>query len=170
MATDQDTDTFDFTEQLHASQNPKISIHERGQVHVEAQGTRIDPLFIPPLRTFRGQHLATIRCDSVEPLPVSSSRLTIRGATVDLAIGVPDGVRAARLLLYANGEQPSFMVDKIHRAFEVQASDGCSMYFGLTGIADSVLGARGEQGVTGLAGFDPTAGRSAAEYLYVRGI
>jgi hypothetical protein len=70
MAAGQTEDTVNFREQIAASANPKLSIHETGQVHVYASGQpKAGPVQIPPLADYRGEHLATVRWDWIDGMP-----------------------------------------------------------------------------------------------------
>ena len=54
-----------------SADQPKISIHESGQVHVKDSGGAYlaGPVRIPPLADLRGQHVATVTADDFSALP-----------------------------------------------------------------------------------------------------
>jgi hypothetical protein len=146
--------TFNFRDQLTARNRPKISIHESGAVHIYADGSpKAGPLQVPPLREYRGEHLATVRYDAIQDLPKNTRTTRISGQRVDIAFGVPPDVLSGALLIYANGEANLFQTEHVH--FAIQVETGAAkppMFYGLTGVADDPLGDAG--GVTVLAGFD----------------
>jgi hypothetical protein len=146
--------TFSFRDQLTAGNRPKVSIHESGQVHIYADGSpRTEPLQIPPLRDYRGEHIATVRYDAIETMPKNTRTPKAAGQRIDVTFGVPPDVLSGSLLIYANGEANLFQTEHVHFAIQVDTAPGKPpMYYGLTGIADDPIGDAG--GVTVLAGFD----------------
>jgi hypothetical protein len=121
MDAGQTADTFDFREQLRVSSNPKLSIHETGQVHIYANDRpKAGPVHIPHLTELRGEHIATVQWDAIAFVPEMQGKTRVTGAERDWAFGVPNGVQAGAILLYANGEQPAFMGAPIHIVFQVE--------------------------------------------------
>jgi hypothetical protein len=171
MAAGQTEDTVNFREQIAASANPKLSIHETGQVHVYASGQpKAGPVQIPPLADYRGEHLATVRWDWIDGMPKMRGKTKVRGPTVDCAFGVPPDIESGALLLHANGVQPAFRSQHVHFVFQVASRIGGFVFFAVTAVGKEPLGGVREGGVTLLAGFDPTlTADDPAEYLYLRG-
>ena len=79
--------SFDFTEDIFREQTPKLSIHEKGQVHVYADKQKAGPLFIPPLATLTGQHIASVCPDAFESLPTFTIEFRIKNATTWCTLG-----------------------------------------------------------------------------------
>jgi hypothetical protein len=170
MADGQSTDTFNFREQLSANSNPKLSIHETGQVHIYARGRpRAGPLQIGALQDSRGEHLATLRWDSVEKLPLFAKRPKTTPPDIDVAFGVPDGLEAGALLVFANGEENRFLTTYVHFALQVGSREGHPIFFGIAAVAKDTFS---DGGVTVLAGFDARRARSgtADRYLFLQGL
>lgn len=101
--------TFPYTEQLSSDAVPKVSIHERGQVHVYADGaSRAGPLQIPALPRLRGQHVASVVVDTFAGLARFKGRPRASGRERDLIIEVEPGALSGRLAVYVNGSEPRF--------------------------------------------------------------
>jgi hypothetical protein len=171
MPADRSPFTFNFRDQVGVRSRPKISIHESGQVHIYADGApRAGPLQIPPLREYRGEHIATVRYDTIKQLPKNTVTPRITGQRRDIAFGVPGDVLSGSLLIFANGESNAFQAEHVHFAIQVETGDGKPpMYYGLSGVAEDPLGGAG--GITVLAGFDTRkamAGEATA-LLFLRG-
>lgn len=166
MADGQTTDTFNFREQLWAESNPKLSIHETGQVHIYAAGRpRAGPLRIAPLRDLRGQHVATLRWDSVQTLSVYAKGPKITAPDIDVGFGVPDGVEAGALLIFANGAENRFLTGYVHFGLQVSSREGPPIFFGIAAVAKETFS---DGGVTVLAGFDARkAGTGEADEFFV---
>ena len=61
--------TFSVLGQLEASEDPHVSLHQSGQVHIRTKGgPKAGPLRIPPLQQLRGGHVATVTCGRHELL------------------------------------------------------------------------------------------------------
>lgn len=173
MASGQTEDTVNFREQLSASTNPKLSIHESGQVHIHANDQpKAGPLRIPHLTEFRGEHIATVHWDAIGLVPEMRGKPKITASEQDWAFGVPDHVKAGALLLYANGEHPAFMGSPIQVVFQLERGPEPPVFFGLMAVQKDPLGDEiDEGGVTVLAGFDPHQhDDEEADYLYLRGL
>ena len=57
-------DKIKFSDDLYSESVPKLSIHETGQVHIQAKGVKAGPVSISPFADWRGQHIATVGADN----------------------------------------------------------------------------------------------------------
>lgn len=172
MAAGQDTDTFDFREQISAESKPKLSIHRSGQVHIYANDQpKAGPVFTPPLEELRGEHVATVLCDFITSVPEFRGAPKTTGEQVDLAFGVPSDIDSCALLVYANGSENAFQVEKVQVAFQVERKDQPPIFIGVAAVAKEPLAEEKDAGVTVLAGFDARIGPDeSSDYLYLRGL
>jgi hypothetical protein len=168
----QESDTFNFREQVSAASQPKLSIHATGAVHIYANGQpKAGPLQIPRLDTLRGEHVASVRFDAIEYVPEFRGKPRAHGQEIDMAFGVPPDITAGALHLYVNGAERSFNVEKAQVAFQVERANDLPIFVGLAGVDAERLGDDESGGVTVLAGFNPRARPGdEAEYLYLRGM
>ncbi|HEX3035209.1 MAG TPA: hypothetical protein VHT73_08755 [Thermodesulfobacteriota bacterium] len=164
-------DTFDFTADLNARHTPKLSIHEKGQVHIIADGVRAGPLFIPPLVTLKGQHIATVCPDVFSILPVLQRKPKFTGAEIDHIIPVEDGIDSGRLAVYIAGDKPSFEAPNCRLVVTLKRPTIPEpLYIGIKPIGQKLIGVDVQSGVTIIAGWDPTkSSQGTNDYLYIRG-
>jgi hypothetical protein len=169
LGSGQADDAFDFREQLQASSNPKLSIHETGQVHIQANdGVKAGPVTIPPLCALRGDHIATVQWDSTAAVPQLAKKANGTGSETVWCFGVPEDVEAGRLLIHANGQSAAFRIEQVHRVIQVQSSAGEPIFLRATAVASEPWT---EHGISVLAGFDPTKTQGEEDdYLYLRGL
>ena len=166
------TDTFTFTDDLLSDTTPKLSIHQSGQVHILAGDTRIGPLRIPPLSTLRGQHIASVTVDAFSVLSEFTSTPKAKGKDQDHVIPAEDNAASGRIALYLAGDRPAFQAQECPIVITLKRPSLPSpLYLGIKPIGQPVLGEPDPQGITVLAGWDPTGQiQRGADYLYVRGL
>lgn len=167
-------ETFGFKSQLssNVATIPKLSIHEKGQVHAYVGPDRAGPLLVPPLANWRGQHAATVTVDRIAGLSVFQGTPRESGARVDFPLFNPADEESARVAIYINGKTPSFAGDcRAHFTLRRPALTR-PLYVGFSGIAQSPLSNEdSKDGVTVIAGWDPRIfGTTAhANFLFIRG-
>ncbi len=167
--------TFDFTDQFSsdAAGPPKVSIHESGQVHVKSEtGNLAGPLFIPALSQLRGQHVATVQCDSFAGRPAYPKRLRRGPPESDQVLDVDDGAENGRVAIYVNGRESRFDGQCPIRIRMVRPTLSAPLYVGLLPVGQALLGDSPDgRGVSVIAGWDPSQRKSPArsDFLFVRG-
>jgi hypothetical protein len=171
MEAGQTADAFNFREQIEADSNPKLSIHQSGQVHIYAKDEpKAGPIFIPPLGDLRGEHVATVRWDTIGSVPEFTGKARAHGSEIDCAFGVPPDVESGALIFFANGTTSTFKTEIVQLAFQAEIATGTPIFFGLLAAAKPPLGDSDHGGVTVIAGFHPTnAPDEVDDYLYLRG-
>jgi hypothetical protein len=164
-------DKVDFSQGIRANTTPKLSIHETGQVHVQASTALAGPLFVPPLSDWRGQHAATICPDALSSLPEYPVSPKDRGQSIDRLIEVPDRVESIRLAVYIAGDRPSFETPNCPIIITLKRRTIQNpLYVALKPIPQSPIGVDLQAGVTILAGWNPTNQREQGlDYIYIRG-
>lgn len=172
MPAGDETDTFNFREQISAESKPKLSIHRSGQVHIYANDQRkAGPVFTPPLEELRGEHVATVLCDLITSVPEFRGTPSTTGEQRDLAFGVPPDIQSCALLIYANGVENAFRVEELQIAFQVERRDKPPIFIGVAAVAKEPLADQDDAGVTVLAGFDARKRPDEpSDYLYLRGL
>jgi hypothetical protein len=152
-----------------AAIEPKLSIHESGQVHIQVPAGRIGPERTLPLSQFVGEHLATVVVDSFTGLPPHKGKIRTTGGELDIVLAASSD--SARLVLYANACSRRFAADPdcpivvklTRRSLERP------LYIGILPIRQAPTQPSG-QGVTVLAGWNPRLLRGARQrLLYIRG-
>jgi hypothetical protein len=161
-----------FREQVEASARPKLSIHERGHVHIYANDSpKAGPISVRHVTEYRGEHIASVQCDHVSLLPVYTRRPKITREVADVAVGLPNDVDAGVLCVYANGERNLFQTEQLHFARHTCCADGREVWYGFGFYARDALGSGDEGGVTVLAGFDARkAATEDQDFLFLRGL
>jgi hypothetical protein len=164
-------DTFDFTAGFVEDMVPKLSIHETGQVHVFAGKERAGPLQIPPLETLLGQHVATVVPDAFVALKPFLGAPRETGSELDHVIPAADVVENGRLAIYVNGAAPAFDVANCRLTLTLSRPTlARPLHIGIKAIPQAPLGGDTYEGVTVIAGWDPTLSNDAPmDFLYVRG-
>lgn len=163
--------TFNVKGQLAADDEPHISLHESGQVHIRTRGgPKAGPLRIPPLAELRGQHVATVGAVTFGGFPpFQGSRQDLR-PDLDQVV-VAESVDSGRLALYLNGEGPTFRAPKERIAFTVTIRNeklAHPLFLGVATWSQQPLSSSGEdEGVFAIAGFDPDG--HGDDFLYLRG-
>jgi hypothetical protein len=153
--------------------NPKLQFHGTGQVHVSAQDTRVAKVWIPSLRSWRGQHIATVDLDDLSSLPAPQAGGQKSARVLDQPFQLPAEWRAVRLVIFANGEKPEF-------------SGSCPLVFAATCSQSGERGERlflgidfrehsprcpagGHGGITVIGGWDPDDGLVETSLVTLRG-
>lgn len=173
MAGGQTRDSFDFTTDIEEESVPKLSIHESGQVHIYAGKKRVGPLKIPTLRSFRGEHIASVALDTFDALPLFPEEPRSDGPERDITLGIEPEVDSGRIAIFVNGYEARFLgtpPPPITLALQ-RPSGNSPLYVGLKVLGQQPLG-RDEvnSGTTVIAGWDPQRPvTESVEYLYVRG-
>jgi hypothetical protein len=171
IPTGQSSFDIPFKEHVAASARPKLSVHWSGDVHIYANDSpKAGPVSSIRLGDTRGEHIASVQFDHVEQMPIYLRTPRTSGETMDVAFGLPDDVRAGKLLIYANGERNLFRTGHVHFAERVERDDGATVWFGFLASASDPLGQPGEGGVSVLAGFDARKGEDEEQQLlFLRG-
>lgn len=162
--------TFNYKGKLTASQEPHISLHQSGQVHIRTRrGPKTGPLRIPSLSELRGQHVATIGAVTFRGFPQYLGDRGNLDAEFDRIVVAEGSVESGRLAIYLNGERPGFRAPDERIAFTVtirNASLARPLFLGVATWSQLPLGE--EEGVIAIAGFDPD-GRGD-DFLYLSGL
>src|ERR1700732_3942720 len=150
------TQNFDYTDGIGTDGEPKLSLHESGQTHVMAAGSRVGPLYASPMRNLRGQHVATVCFDQFDGLaPFTGIRSEV-GAEQDRAIMIEDGAESARLALFINAEEPVFRSGPCWITFELRrATLKNPLYIGVRAISQARIAEQHRAGITVIAGWNP---------------
>jgi hypothetical protein len=158
-------------EGIESDREPKLSIHESGQVHVHAAGARAGVVQSLPLAGFRGEHLATVCFDKFDGLPPYVGPVRTAGPEREFVFVVPDDVPSGRLAMYANAAEPKFARGQCLMTFTlVRPTLARPLFIGLHPISQAALGEPDRSGVTVIAGWDPaTNATEALRYVYLRG-
>jgi hypothetical protein len=161
-----------FSEDTDVDHEPKLSIHESGQVHVQVAGLRVGPLETCPLADLRGQHVATVSPDRFDGLPPFEGRLSRLASDRDLVHRVPRAVESGRFAIYVNGVDRLFADGQCwftvtcHRATLVRP-----LYVGVKVHWQLPTGEESHPGITVLAGWDPRLPeKTRQDFVYVRGV
>lgn len=92
--------TFDFASQ-GAGMNPKLSLHQSGQVHAICAEYSTRPIFSAPLFSPAGGHIASIVCHNPEKLPDLTAQP--KGLPrADVVLEMPLRFSAMHVVLFAN--------------------------------------------------------------------
>jgi hypothetical protein len=85
---------------------PKLSLHESGRVHVQLGGAKSEPVFLSPLSTYRGEHIATIQPDRLEVLPPHMGRLLGGGRERDFVLPLDEQSTSGAIAVYVTAGGP----------------------------------------------------------------
>lgn len=165
--------TFDFTEQLASDARiPKLSIHDTGQVHIKTDRDLAGPLQIPELSSLRGEHVASLSVDHFDALSGFVGHPQMSSKEVDYVIRGGDKVESGRLAVYMNGEEATFDNERCPIVFTLSRQGRPKLlHIGVAPIAQVPLGAKGDRGVTVIAGWVPnTPPNEPSDFLYLRGL
>ena len=169
FAEQEATVQVDTTQGAAADTEPKLSIHESGQVHIQIPGRRIGSEQTLPLSEFRGEHVATVTVDRFPGLQRHEGEVRTTGEQRDFILQSP--VESGRLALYANALEPMFaaeapcpiVVSLTRRTLKMP------LHIGILAVGQELLRPVGT-GVTVLAGWNPRLREGAPQrFLYVRG-
>ena len=165
-------DTFNFTEDFNFDNVPKISIHQTGQIHIDAQNKRIGPLQIGPLSKLRGEHIATITLDELKAIPLNTKTLKLNSSNQDLVFNIPNRIQNCRVAIYVNGLKSNFPGENMSLIVPIEKSTlSNTLYLGFKVIAQKKLNTNEESGINVICGWNPKLDKDAEQdYLYVRGI
>lgn len=165
--------TFSVLGQLEASEDPHVSLHQSGQVHIRTKGgPKAGPLNIPPLKDLRGGHVATVTCDTFEGFPIYNGKREDLNLGRDCIVYVEDGVPSGRIAFYINGESPDFAAPPERIGYTIQVTNGTlarPLFVGIAPWGQAPLGdATTRETVVAIAGFLPNG--SGDDLLFLRGL
>jgi len=190
--------TFRYDEQFLTDKQPKISIHESGQVHIYAPGDDAaplaGPLTIPHLLDLKGEHIATVQTESVEALPVIPGSPKTTGPEIDIVYDSAGKDMRVKFIICANAHEPRFnfrisypkvgfgkrgkrnkgKIDAVNQKnantfFTLQRRGHAILYVQLARIANPAPTMR-KPGVIVVAGWDPNRSPGSGQnFLWVRG-
>jgi hypothetical protein len=165
------TTTLLYTEGAPTDGEPKLSLHQSGQVHVQASGARVGIVQTCPLEMLRGQHLATVCFDQFDGLSLFSGTPKPSGAERDFLFMIGDDVASGRLALFVNGLEPTFACGICTITLTLRRPTLVGpLYVGIQPIEQQKLGEPDRSGVTVIAGWNPTTRTSdRLNYVYLRG-
>jgi len=165
------TSFLNVTNGAESDLEPKLSIHQTGQVHVQAKGTTVGMVKSPPLNTFRGQHLGTVCFDNFDALEPYDGPVRNTGAEREFVFTLTDEIHSGRFAIYANATRAGFDRGDCLLTFTlVRPTLTTPLFVGIHPIAQPALGERGLSGVTVIAGWDPsTTKNEKLRYVYLRG-
>ena len=165
-------DKIRFSDDLYSESVPKLSIHESGQVHIQARGVKAGPVSISPLAKWKGQHIATVGADSFLSLSPFTGSISSTGPKIDHVIPADEMVKNGRLVFYLAGDRPAFEEQSCRLVVTIQRPTLASpIYLGIQPKAQPPPSEPDLAGVTAIAGWDayPGAGQGVS-YVYIRGI
>ena len=165
-------DQVRFSDDTFSDTLPKLSIHETGQVHVQAGALRAGPVSVSPLAQWRGQHIASIGADTFRALPALTEALSTTGPEIDHVIPADQIVESGRLVFYLAGDRPAFEEPNCRLVITLSRSTMSNpIYLGIQPKAQRPLSEPDLGGVTAIAGWDihPQA-EQGVSYLYIRGV
>jgi hypothetical protein len=164
--------TVDFDVHSEALDHmPKLSIHQTGQIHADAGGQRVGPVYVPPLPAWRGAHLSTVLAENFDGLATHDGAVRTEGPTLDWAIELADGVDSAAVAVYINGREPRFDAPSVVTFQIMRPTLVEPLYIGLQPRPQPVLVAPDTGGgVIVMSGWTPR-GRlvEPASFLLIRG-
>jgi hypothetical protein len=165
-------DTFEYTSGVAGDREPKLSIHQSGQVHIYSGKTQIGPLQSCPLTDLRGQHVATVSFDRFSELAQFEGALSQSGPEIDQVIQVDRNAKSGRLAIYVNSVE-SYFESEFLSLVRFTLTRPClktPMYISVQAFCQEPLGGKAGGGVTVVAGWNPLLPKCAeVDYLYIRG-
>ena len=164
-----------FTEQLSAETMPKLSIHERGQIHVDIGNERVGPLWVPNLNEVIDQHVATVTTDNLSGLPEYCKEPVSIPPEIDFIIKTEGEVESIRVLIYVNGFEKSFKHENVILAVGTRGRDHLEspIYFSFYPVAQPNLITEegGDSGIVIISGWDISKPiGSETDFLFIRGV
>ena len=171
-------DEVEFEDQVRFSDDPfsdtlpKLSIHETGQVHIQAGALRAGPVLVSPLSQWRGQHIASIGADDFHALPAFTDPLSATGPKIDHVIPTDQIVESGRLVFYLAGDRPAFEEPNCRLVITlIRTTLSNPMYLRIQPKAQRPLSEPVLGGVTAIAGWDKDSqAQQGVNYLYIRGV
>lgn len=138
--------TFNYKSQYYSTKRPTISIHQSGQSHIRIGRDKIDvQINSIPLKDFRGEHIATITCHSLDSLIEYKKTIKTTGSEIDDIIPCGKGIQNLRYAIYLNAQSPNFKVP----CGKKRVLTG-PMFLGLSPFAMKPIG----EGITIITGWD----------------
>lgn len=162
--------TFSYEDQYKSEKIPKLSIHESGQVHIRsAKNSLAGPIYTIPLKTWQGEHIATVTTDSFRALSNYEGNIRTKGAEIDHIVPCDDKVNSGRFIVYCNAHSPRFIRQCRLTITMQRPSLKNHLYFGFSPCAQMPLESAAKNGITIVAGWNPRKGiESRQDYLYIR--
>jgi len=161
-----------FKDQFCTNQAPKVSIHQKGQVHIKGDSGIAGPINIPSLDNIQGSHIATIFIDRFDVFPDYTGQLKRVGKERDYVLKwIPD-VESGRIVLYINSKQKQFPVPCTLVASLIRQSLLKPLYLGIIGYSQPPLTPPNYpvNGMGIITGWDPTKPEEACKkFLYILG-
>jgi hypothetical protein len=164
------TVTCNRADSVEVDGEPKLSIHESGQVHVKGLGVLAGPLQSVPLANLRGEHMATVTVERFEGLMEFKGAPSSGGQYRDYVVRA-EGAESGRHAIYINGAAPEFADGPCWITLRLGRSTlPRPIYVGVSAVGQAPLSDRGETGVAVIAGWNPRLPSAAEQdFLYVRG-
>jgi hypothetical protein len=161
--------TFSVDGQLTAEDDPHVSLHQSGQVHIRTRGgPKAGPLHIPPLASLRGGHVASIT-SNFAGFPLYAGQRENLHPDYDRLVSVDDGVKSGTLAIYVNGSSPDFAIASQRIAFTLtvgHATLARPLHIAVAPLAQAPLGT--VDAVAAIAGFQPDG--SDDDFLFLHGL
>lgn len=149
--------TFSVDGQLAAADDPHISLHQSGQVHIN----------IPPLASLRGSHVATVT-SNFTGFPMYTGNRQNLDPDSDRLVYVETGVDSGTLAVYVNGSSPDFAIEARRVAFTLddpKPALALPLYLAVAPLATAPLGS--VDAVAATAGFQPDG--TCDDFLFLHG-
>ncbi len=164
--------TFLYLDQFKSDKIPKLSIHESGQVHVHScRGALAGPINTIPLKKWRGEHIATVTADSLDPLTKYTKEVKTRGTEIDVIVPFDDEFKSGRIAVYCNGESSRFNYQCPIKVEMRRPSTREPIRVGFAPIPQPPSGGTANCGVTVIAGWNPRKGlEEEQDFLYIRAL
>lgn len=151
--------------------SPKLQFHESGKVHVSAGNSRVDKVEIPQLHSWQGEHIATVDIDDLSFLPAPKAGGKKNAEVLDQPFELPTQWRAARLVVFVNGEEPVFS-GSCPLVFAARCrKSGRRLFIGIEFKEHqprALAGARG--GIIVIGGWDPGDRHAETTLVALRGV
>jgi len=165
--------TFNYTSQYKAIRNPKLSIHQSGQIHIYYQNPKekAGPLFTMPLMEFRGQHLATVTVDNFYVLPTTDTIKNKHGIH-NCICELTNKDISFRIIIYLNSYEPRFIYN-CNLIYPIKLKDNNKLnysYLGMAIVSQPQLNfSKSKGGVSVISGWNPRAPHNKPlPFLYLR--
>ena len=165
------TGNFDLGKHPKVDQNPHLSIHENGQIHVRStEGSLAGPVMVKKPSLFCGEHIASVTPDSFEALPIQIGEPK-KGKTIqNITIMVKPTESSRRIIVCMNGREPKFKFEPKYFHFLIPLTRPTltePLYIGIFSIGQDHLNAENvAPGITVIAGWNPG---NPVDFLSIRG-
>jgi hypothetical protein len=161
--------TFSVNGQLTAEDDPHVSLHQSGQVHIRTRGgPKAGPLHIPPLASLRGAHVASIT-SNFAGFPLYAGKRDNLHPDYDRLVFVDDGLESGTLAVYVNGSSPDFAIPSQRIAFTLTIGNVTlprPLHVAVAPLPQAPLGT--VDAVAAIAGFQPDG--SGDDFLFLHGL